>query len=70
VFGHLIGLAVFVALLALTHGLLDLFQLVAKLAQALRDGGFRHNGVAAHAAPDPIGIALHITGNFRLLHLA
>ena len=71
--GELIVLAALTALAVLgarAHGLLDLLQLLLELVDALRDGGFRHDGVAAHAAADPIGIALHIALNFGLLQFA
>jgi hypothetical protein len=67
------GLGEFVVLAVLgarTHGLLDLLQLLLELVDALRDGGFRHDGVAAHAATDPIGVALHVALDLGLLQFA
>ena len=53
-----------------THGVLDLLQPVLEFADALRDGGFRHYGVATHAAAYPIGVALHIALDLGLLDFA
>src|ERR1035441_568446 len=68
--GKLIVLAALAVLGARAHGLLDVLQMLLELVDALRDGGFRHDGVAAHAAADPIGIALHIALDLGLLQFA
>jgi hypothetical protein len=49
---------------------LHLLQLVAELVQALCDRRLAHHAVLADAAADPIGVALHISPEFGLLHFA
>src|ERR1017187_8963602 len=63
-------LAVFGIVGAGAQSLLDLFQLVADLVEALGEIGFRHDGVFAETAPEVIGVALHVALHLRLLDAA
>lgn len=40
------------------------------MVEALGEIGFRHDGVFAEAAPDVIGVALHVALHLRLLDAA
>ena len=67
---ELVVLAPLAVLGAHAHGLLDLLQVLPELVDALRDGGLRHDRVAAHTAANPIGIAPHIALDLGLLQVA
>ena len=68
--GGPILLGVFGIVGAGAQSLLDLFQLVADLVEALGEIGFRHDGVFAETAPEVIGVALHVALHLRLLDAA
>ena len=50
--------------------LLDLLQLIAQIVQTGGDLRLGEHGVLAHAAADPVGVALHPARKLLLLHLA
>ncbi len=64
------GLVVLLAFAAGADGLLHLVQVIAQVVQAGGNLRLRHHGVFAHAAANPVGIALHVARQFLLLHLA
>lgn len=69
-FAVLAGFVVLAAGAILTHLFADLIQLVAQVVESGGELRFRHRGVLAHAAPDVIGVALHVARDLRLLHVA
>jgi hypothetical protein len=50
--------------------LLHLLQLIAELVEPGGDLRLGHDRVLAHAAANPVGVALHAAGELLLLHLA
>jgi hypothetical protein len=71
--GLLHGLGIFPGLGALRtrgHGLRDAFQLIAQLVESLRHGELGHHGILAHALAEVLGVALHVSPQLGLLHVA